>query len=623
MKKSLKFLLSVLLLNIFVFGALFAEGYHVCVASYKNLKNAETMVQKLEKQSMAAFISESKVKNQNYYRVLLSKEFKKIEDARKYRDEVKKYSFVKELGLKGFWVCEGKKMPVAKPAPLPPPPKQAPKPAPKPEPKVIPAPEPLPPPPAPLPEPIPEPPVVEVAPEPEPAPAPVPEVPVEAAEPAPEVPPVIIVEEPKTLDKNEKAVLSEETPYSVLVRSYKYNQFAENDSSRLKELGFEPYLLNTFDEKSFFAFNIHVGAFANREEAEALCSQFTDAGIADTQVSDFREIQDKIKKYDEVIANENVTFDDGRKEVPAGLSESVEKLVKLFPANKNFPIQDIFILDFDNYRVSDTKPDAASAIIDYFDGEEGVHAALLAKYRDELYRKEVSVFLADAENFPKDEVTGEVENMQFGANDGVFECELYENAGEWILSGQNIAQKLFVKVTTKDFVKEDFINFLIDSFSDGSLSLYPQMRRSFFVLPDKNPELARDFICFSFKKVAEDYASERGNVDWALPIVGHSLAKTYYVQNNNLFCFGFYDLDYDFNARNVHRQFMDAKNKVELSDVNQPVEVNGMEGWYLVNTSQKEVSFSTKSYVITIDSEPTSSFSKEDLVQQGKDLKIW
>ena len=108
-----------------------------------------------------------------------------------------------------------------------------------------------------------------------------------------------------------------------------------------------------------------------------------------------------------------------------------------------------------------------------------------------------------------------------------------------------------------------------------------------------------------------------------MPIVGHSLAKTYYVQNNNLFCFGFYDLDYDFNARNVHRQFMESKNKVELSDANQPVDVNGKDGWYLVNSKEREVSFSTKSYVITIDSEPSSTLSKEDLVQQGKDLKVW
>lgn len=622
MKKSLKFLLSVVLLNICVFGALFADGYHVCVASYKNIKNAEVMVRSLEKQSMAAFVSESKVKNQNYYRVLLSKEFKKIEDARKYRDEVAKYSFVKELGLKGFWVCKGERMAVKKPVPVPPPkPVEKPKPVPAPAPKPEPVPEPpvknvepepapvqeVPVEPAPAPEPIPEPPAVETIPE----------------EPVPETPPVIVVEEPKLLDKNEKAVLSEETPYSVLVRSYKYNQFAENDSQRLKELGFDSYLLNTFDDKAFFAFNIHVGAFAAREEAEALVAQFTEAGIADTEVSDFREIQEKIKKYDEVISNENVKIDDGRKDIPTSISPAVEKLVKLFPANKDFPINEITILDFDNYRVSSSKPEMATAVLDYIGSEESVHAALLATYRDELFRKEVSIFFANAETFPEDAIDGEVEKLQFGANDGVFECEMFENAGEFILSGKNISEKMFVQIKTKDFSKEDFINFLIDSFNDSSLSLYPQMRRTFYVLPDKNPNVERDFICFSFKKVGDNYASDRGNADWAMPIVGHSLAKTYYSQDDNLVCFGFYDLDYDFNAKSVHRHFTDAKNASEISDTNQPVSLKDAEGWYLVNKSQREISFSTKSYVIAVDSEPESSITKEDLVQLGIDVKVW
>ena len=256
MKKSFKIILSLLLLNLLVFTT-FAEGYHVCVASCKKFENAVETVKKLEKQSIAAFISESKVKNETYYRILLSKEFKKIEDARKYRDEVKNYSFAKTLGLKGFWVCKGERMTPKKPLPVPPP---KPVPQPEPAPKPIPKPEPIP-------EPIPEPPVKE--PEPLIIEEPVPEPPVEEAkeEPIPEKPPVIIVDEPKTLDKNEKAVLSEETPYSVLVRSYKYNQFAENDCNRLKELGFDAYLLNTFDEKAFFSFNIHAGAFASKEEA--------------------------------------------------------------------------------------------------------------------------------------------------------------------------------------------------------------------------------------------------------------------------------------------------------------------------------------------------------------------
>ncbi|MBQ9622773.1 MAG: SPOR domain-containing protein, partial [Treponema sp.] len=260
MKKSFKFFLSIFILAILVVGAGFADGYHVCVASYKKLDNAESMIKKLEKQSVAALVSENKVKNQSFYRVLLSKEFKKIQDARKYRDEVKNYSFAKELGLKDFWVCESEKIVLRNQlvkitTDLPQPAKVAPAPAPKkvveekPVPKAKPAPVPVP---VPAPLPIPEEPEVKtiapvedaksVAPLPIIVPIPQPEIPLlveeeseipeepeepeEVPEPEdviePEAPaeelPVIVVEEPKTLGANEKAVLSEKNPYSVIVR---------------------------------------------------------------------------------------------------------------------------------------------------------------------------------------------------------------------------------------------------------------------------------------------------------------------------------------------------------------------------------------------------------------------
>ena len=643
MKKSFKFFLSIFILNILVVGAVFADGYHVCVASYKSLDNAETMLKKLEKQSVSALVSENKVKNQTYYRVLLSKEFKKAQDARKYRDEVKDYSFVKELGLKDFWVCESEKIVLRNQlvkitTDLPQPAKVAPAPAPKkvveekPAPKAKPAPVPVP---VPAPLPIPEEPDVKnivpedaksVAPLPiiVPIPQPEPELPVEEEpeEPAEEIP-VIVVEEPKTLGANEKAVLSEENPYSVIVRSYKYEQFAENDSARLKELGFEPYILKTFDDKEFFAFNIHVGAFADLAEAEELNSQFADAGIPDTMVSDYNEIKENLQKYDDVILRESVSFDNGQYEIPTCVPESIAKLVKQFPANKDFPIQEITIIDYDNYLAVRDKPNLSSELRAYLEEEEGLHSALLAKCRDELYRKEVSVFFANADQHKEDDILGEFENMQFGATDGVFDCVLYENDGELVLSGTNISEKMSVKIKTRDFSKEEFINLLIDSFNDGSLSLYPQMRRTFYVLPEKNPDEDREFIIFNFKKVGEEYASERNYAEWAVPIVGHSLAKSYFYDSNSLLCIGFYDLDYDFNAKNVHAHFTEAKNTTEITETNKPVSVNGIEGWYLLNPKQKEVSFSTKSYVIAIDTEPTSVLSKDDLIKVGTDLKIW
>ena len=649
MKKSFKLFLSIFILNILVVGAVFADGYHVCVASYKSLDNAETMLKKLEKQSVSALVSENKVKNQTYYRVLLSKEFKKAQDARKYRDEVKNYSFVKELGLKDFWVCESEKIVLRNQlvkitTDLPQPAKVAPAPAPKkvveekPAPKAPPV-EPAKPAPVPVPVPVPlpipeEPDVKNIVPEDAksvaplpiivPIPQPEPELPVEEEpeEPAEEIP-VIVVEEPKTLGANEKAVLSEENPYSVIVRSYKYEQFAENDSARLKELGFEPYILKTFDDKEFFAFNIHVGAFASLDEAEELNSQFADAGIPDTMVSDYNEIKENLQKYDDVILRESVSFDNGQYEIPTCVPESIAKLVKQFPANKDFPIQEITIIDYDNYLAVRDKPNLSSELRAYLEEEEGLHSALLAKCRDELYRKEVSVFFANADQHKEDDILGEFENMQFGATDGVFDCVLYENDGELVLSGTNISEKMCVKIKTRDFSKEEFINLLIDSFNDGSLSLYPQMRRTFYVLPDKNPDDEREFIAFNFKKVGEEYASDRNYAEWAVPIVGHSLAKSYFYDSNSLLCIGFYDLDYDFNAKNVHAHFTEAKNTTEITETNKPVSVNGIEGWYLLNPKQKEVSFSTKSYVIAIDTEPTSVLSKDDLIKVGTDLKIW
>lgn len=652
MKKSFKFFLSIFILNILVVGAVFADGYHVCVASYKSLDNAETMLKKLEKQSVSALVSENKVKNQTYYRVLLSKEFKKAQDARKYRDEVKNYSFVKELGLKDFWVCESEKIVLRNQlvkitTDLPQPAKVAPAPAPKkvveekPAPKAPPV-EPAKPAPVPVPVPVPlpipeEPDVKNIVPEDAksvaplpiivPIPQPEPELPVEEEPEEPEEPaeeiPVIVVEEPKTLGANEKAVLSEENPYSVIVRSYKYEQFAENDSARLKELGFEPYILKTFDDKEFFAFNIHVGAFASLDEAEELNSQFADAGIPDTMVSDYNEIKENLQKYDDVILRESVSFDNGQYEIPTCVPESIAKLVKQFPANKDFPIQEITIIDYDNYLAVRDKPNLSSELRAYLEEEEGLHSALLAKCRDELYRKEVSVFFANADQHKEDDILGEFENMQFGATDGVFDCVLYENDGELVLSGTNISEKMCVKIKTRDFSKEEFINLLIDSFNDGSLSLYPQMRRTFYVLPDKNPDDEREFIAFNFKKVGEEYASDRNYAEWAVPIVGHSLAKSYFYDSNSLLCIGFYDLDYDFNAKNVHAHFTEAKNTTEITETNKPVSVNGIEGWYLLNPKQKEVSFSTKSYVIAIDTEPTSVLSKDDLIKVGTDLKIW
>lgn len=629
MKKSFKIIVSLLILSILLVTGAFAEGYHVCVASYQKLSNAQEMVAKLEKQSISAVISESTVKNKSYYRVLLNKEFKKIEDARKYRDEVKKYSFVKELGLKDFWVCKSEKVVTKKTNP-------APVPVPAPAPKVVEKPKPVP---APKTvekkvEPISEPEVlnIEPEPEPEPLPEPLPEpAPLPEPEPEPEpLPPPPVVEEvipepePILLEKKE-VVLSEETPFSVAVRSYKYEQFAENDKNRLVELGFKSYLVNTFDDSTFFSFNVHAGAFATKEEAEELQKQFSDAGITDTEISDFKDLSEKIARYEEIITNENVSFYNGREDIPTVLPETIKKLINEIPVNKNFPVEEISILDFDTYRVSENKPEGLEKLLDATNGEESIHSAALAKYYDKLYKKNVDIFIAEADSFNFDVSNFSIlEHLQLNSTNGTFECDLYDNAGQFVLCGENSSQKLYIKIESSDFTQEEYVEFLNNSFNDSTLAIYPQLRRTLFVLPDENYNIERTFISFSLSKVPASYASERENKGWAFLIVDHYLAKTFMQVTNSLLSFGFYDLDYGYNAKSIHAVFTADKNNTSISGDNQPIRIHDeLDGWYLMNSTQKEVSFSTKSYVIALDTAASSALTRDDLVANANDLKIW
>lgn len=667
MKKSFKFLLSFLFLQLLVFGA-FAEGYHVCVASYKNLKNAETMLQKLENQSIAAFINENKVKNESYYRILLSKEFKKIEDARKYRDEVQKYSFVRELGLKGFWVCQGdknlapksssvKKNTVApkkekqKPAPAPlPKAKETPKPAPKTEQAKSVAPAPVVEPPK---EVVPEPLVKEVAPAPIPEPpvqeqknsaqdeanAPIILVPAEIpqAEPAnglendspvkDEPVPSAKDENANTLGNNEDSVLSREKPYSVAVRSYKYRQFAENDKERLQAMGYNSYVLNTFDNRSFFSFNLHAGAFATAQEAMELQSKLRSQGIYDTEISDYNKEWTKMQKYDDIIESEKITFDNGLSEFPTNVSYPVDLVLRNFPANKNFQIDEFAVLDNDKYKESAEKPTTFDKIHGYIGSDDAVvHAAVLATYYDALMEQGVTVFLANADEYTFGTAdNGTLESFKLRVGNAVFDSTLHKAGDEFVLHGSDLSNKLFLTIKSIDFTKEQFVNFLTDTFSGASLTIYPQLRKTLFVLPDASMNVYREFIGFNFNKIGDSYAITRNNADWALAIVGHCLSRAVLQEKNSLVNVEFYDLDYDFNAKQVHSKFIETKkavNSVE-NDRNHALSVQGADGWYLVNEEQKELSFTTKTYVISVDVNNESPLQKNDLLELAADLKIW
>lgn len=101
---------------------------------------------------------------------------------------------------------------------------------------------------------------------------------------------------PVVLEENKNEIpVSEEKPYSVLVHSYKEEQAAENGKKRLKENQIDSFILKTFDEKSYFSFDLHSGAFDSPEEAEPLQEKLEELGIEDTKIADYEKEKEKVQ----------------------------------------------------------------------------------------------------------------------------------------------------------------------------------------------------------------------------------------------------------------------------------------------------------------------------------------
>ena len=563
MKKFISVFLFFVLLNFS-----FAEEIFVCVGSFKNPKNAENLVKNLENLGTESFIFKTQVNNQFLFRVLLSEPFDSKEKARNFRNSVENADFTKKLNLTGLWICQAH----------------------KPENKKI----------------------VENT--------------VEETVEAPVKP--IVLEE----NKNEIPV-SEEKPYSVLVHSYKEEQAAENGKKRLKENEIDSFILKTFDDKSYFSFDLHSGAFDSPEEAEPLQEKLEELGIEDTKIADYEEEKEKVQKYDEIIKTQPVSYDFGNNEIPDIYSVPVANIIRQFPINKNFALENLMIFDFDNLRSVEEKLPSLDEVSDIIESSEKLHAVSIASYKDDLFNKDVKIFIFSSDEnalpdildlkkdfqedaLPEDE-DFKIQDMQFQLKDGILNSLILKSDEDYIFFGVNEKRDLAVLMSTEDFSEIQFEEFLNNFESDSSLLIYPQIRRTLLVLPKKT-EIERKFLSFSLEKVDDSYAESRGYANWSIPIVGHWNAEAEFYQEDEFVSVGFFDLDYDYNAKQVHQMFMDAHITTEKSHAST---VKNADSWFVETLyDNKEVSFSTKSYIIAVDS---YDLDEEELVQLSDELQIW
>lgn len=552
-------------LFLFLFNFSFAEEIFVCVGSFKNPGNAENLVKNLENLGTESFVFETQVNNQTLFRVLLSESFDSKEKARNFRNSAENADFAKKLNLTGLWICQAR----------------------KPENKKV----------------------------------------VEKIVEKP-VKPVVLEE-----NKNEIPV-SEEKPYSVLVHSYKEEQAAENGKKRLKENQIDSFILKTFDEKSYFSFDLHSGAFDSPEEAEPLQEKLEELGIEDTKIADYEKEKEKVQKYDEIIKNQPVSYDFGNNEIPDIYSAPVASIIRQFPINKNFTLENLMIFDFDNLRSVEKELPSLDEVSYIIENSEKLHAVSFASYKDDLFNKDVKIFIFSSDenalpnildlkkdfqesSVPEEDEDFKIQDMQFQLKDGLLNSLIFKSYEDYIFFGVNEKRDLAVLMSTEDFSESQFEAFLNNFENDSSLLIYPQIRRTLLVLPKKT-EIERKFLSFTLEKVDDSYAASRGYTDWAIPIVGHWNSKANFYQEGEFVSVSFFDLDYDYNAKRVHQMFMDDHITTEKSHAST---VKNADSWFVESwDATREVSFSTKSYIIAVDS---YDLDEEELVVLSDELQIW
>ena len=421
------------------------------------------------------------------------------------------------------------------------------------------------------------------------------------------------------LQKNddEQIPVSDEKPFSLKVRSYKEEHPAVQNSKRLRENDIDAYVVKTYDDDEYFSFDVHAGAFATPEESADTEAALAALGINDATLSDYGEIKEKMRRYDEVVQQDDVVFESAENATMPEFSAAVRTCLADLPVNKNFLIESITIVDFDTLAEAAGGYDQFKSLAT----ADGIHALSKAVYFDDLFGKRVEVSVAECEPLPKmDESDGEQADFALPGGD-VLSAHIIANGNIRTVEGMNTARTLIVKIDAYDFSDDEFEVFMNNAWADSATVIYPQLRKSLCVLP-KNAD-GRHFAAFTLDRVQESYAEEKGYADWAIPIVGHWNASGYFLQDDEAVQVSFFDLDYEHNARRIHGMFMDEKESIFLSDNSHPTTVHYSDAWYVRNFINKEISFSIKSFIVAVDADIYSSVNENDLQAFVSDLLIW
>ncbi len=626
-----------------------AQSWYVCMGSFRTKENALHLQEKLEDQDIYTFIVSVRTERGLFYRVLATQDDGQVNTASSSSAVRQQDALVKKaaaLGITNLWVCKADQRnaysPALKngwaPSPQGPatqhepaavalipeataePQTAAPTPEAQPEPQTA----------ASTPEATAEPQTAASAPEVQPEP--------QTAASTPEAQPEPQTAAPVQLTQNIQTTdFSAQAPYTVLINTYREEEHAIHDRDRLLSQNIDAYVMGLYDQGDLFRFNLQAGAFSTTQEAELLAGQIKETGVPIQGITDYNTLEQKINDYNRVVQETPVVSEAGATEIPAILSQSIRSCLLSFPVNRDYQIEKIELYDTDNILATgaslpDTGLDLSSFIHDTSNGM--VHAVSYAEYKDSLFGKTVEVIIFECESDFTQYILGEINSstetakvpVTLEAPGQVFDCSFFpdtEHPGSYSLTGTNQDKTMLITMKASDFTEEQFISFMTNAYSDGSLLVYPQVRRNLYILPS-DQRAQRTFLFYTLGRVPETYARERDYSNWAVPIVGHWNSGANFDLDGHTITVGFFNMDYDYNASFIHSLFMKEKQNAHISDSNHPEDVNTSSGWYLENFRSKELSFSKDSYIIAVDSDYyDASISLQELKDLALDLKIW
>ena len=232
-------------------------------------------------------------------------------------------------------------------------------------------------------------------------------------------------------------------------------------------------------------------------------------------------IETSVKK---ALNGTEIAFDE--KSIPTTLTDSVKKLIKIFPMNANFKVEQIAFFDLENIRdgalSTETKILNDIELPFSFDvQDENFQAASLGRYEDVDFGEKVTVMMLSTSTNAFDSVldnlgdeTGENLKVEFKIDGEKFDCVMVKsdkNSEKHLLFGTNGHKSVFIAIQAEEFSKTWLNRFVVGQLSSKE-SIFKNniVRKSLFSLPYEEPKIDRRFLKFDLAKSGETVIREEG-----------------------------------------------------------------------------------------------------------------